>query len=73
MTKILVLEDEDDIRAFIIINLKRAGYEVLEAASGEEALEVIADNPDIELAVLDVMLAGIDGFEVCKEIRKENQ
>lgn len=73
MTKILVLEDEDDIRAFIIINLKRAGYEVLQAASGEEALEVISQNPDIELAVLDVMLPGIDGFEVCKKIREDNK
>ena len=73
MTKILVLEDEDDIRAFIIINLKRAGYEVLQAASGEEALEVISENSDIELAVLDVMLPGIDGFEVCKKIREDNK
>ena len=73
MTKILVLEDEDDIRAFIIINLKRAGYDVLQAASGEEALEVIEANPDIEMAVLDVMLPGIDGFEVCKRIREENK
>ncbi len=73
MVKILVLEDEDDIRAFIIINLKRAGYEVLQAASGEEALEVIEKNPDIEIAVLDVMLPGIDGFEVCKTIRENNK
>lgn len=73
MTKVLVLEDEDDIRAFIIINLKRAGYEVLEAANGEEALEVIAENPDIEMAVLDVMLPGIDGFEVCRRIREDNK
>lgn len=73
MVKILVLEDEDDIRAFIIINLKRAGYEVLQAASGEEALEVIEKNPDIEVAVLDVMLPGIDGFEVCKTIRENNK
>lgn len=73
MTKILVLEDEDDIRAFIIINLKRAGYDVLQASSGEEALEIIEANPDIEMAVLDVMLPGIDGFEVCKKIREENK
>ncbi len=73
MTKVLVLEDEDDIRAFIIINLKRAGYEVLQAASGEEALEVIEQNPDIEMAVLDVMLPGIDGFEVCRRIRENDK
>lgn len=73
MTKILILEDEDDIRAFIKINLKRAGYEVLEAGTGEKALEIIEENPDIELAVLDVMLPGIDGFEVCKNIREDNK
>ena len=73
MTKILILEDEDDIRAFIKINLKRAGYEVLEAGTGEKALEILEENPDIEVAVLDVMLPGIDGFEVCKNIRQDNK
>ena len=73
MARILVLEDEDDIRAFIVINLKRAGYEILQAATGEEALEIISKEKNIDIAVLDVMLPGIDGFEVCKKIREENK
>lgn len=73
MAKILVLEDEDDIRAFIVINLKRAGYDVLQAGTGEEALEIVEANDDIDMAVLDVMLPGIDGLEVCKKIREKDK
>ncbi len=73
MSKVLILEDEEDIREFIVINLKRVGYEVLQASSGEEALEIISKKEDINIAVLDVMLPGIDGFEVCKKIRQTNQ
>lgn len=69
MKKVLVLEDEAGIRSFIAINLRRAGYEVIEAESGEEALERLAQHRDIRLALLDVMLPGIDGFEVCRRIR----
>jgi DNA-binding response OmpR family regulator len=67
--KVLVLEDEDNIRSFVVINLKRAGYDTIEAASGEEALEKLKRNPDVKVALLDVMLPGIDGFEVCRRIR----
>ncbi|MBR2895423.1 MAG: response regulator transcription factor [Oscillospiraceae bacterium] len=70
--KILVLEDESSIRSFIVINLTRAGYEVIEAETGEQALETLKDNPDIRVALLDVMLPGIDGFEVCRRIRATN-
>ena len=73
MKKILVLEDEEAIRAFVVLNLKRAGYEMVEASTGEEALELFDQNPDIDVAVLDVMLPGIDGLEVCKKIRSSNQ
>ena len=69
MKKILVLEDEASIRSFIVINLRRAGYEIVEAGSGEEALEKLAANRDTRLALLDVNLPGIDGFEVCRRIR----
>ncbi|MCD7887679.1 MAG: response regulator, partial [Clostridiales bacterium] len=69
MRKVLVLEDEDSIRSFVVLNLNRAGYETVEASSGEEALEKLKKNPDIRLALLDVMLPGIDGFEVCRQIR----
>ena len=69
MRKILVIEDEASIRSFIVINLKRAGYAVSEAGSGEEAFEVWAQNPDILLMVVDVMLPGIDGYEICRRVR----
>ncbi|MBQ3089109.1 MAG: response regulator transcription factor [Oscillospiraceae bacterium] len=72
MKKVLVLEDEANIRSFVVINLKRAGYDTLEASSGEEALELVKANPDIRVALLDVMLPGIDGFEVCRRIRADN-
>jgi DNA-binding response OmpR family regulator len=67
--KILVLEDEANIRSFVVINLRRSGYEPVEAGTGEEALEKLRDNPDVCLALLDVMLPDIDGFEVCRRIR----
>ena len=70
--KILVLEDESSIRSFIVINLTRAGYEVVEAETGEQALEILKANPDVSVALLDVMLPGIDGFEVCRRIRATN-
>ena len=72
MKKVLVLEDEANIRSFVVINLKRAGYETIEAGTGEEALEELKRNPDIKVALLDIMLPGIDGFEVCRRIRASN-
>ncbi len=69
MKKILVLEDEANIRSFVVINLRRSGYEPIEAETGAEALEKWRVNPDICLALLDVMLPDIDGFEVCRRIR----
>ena len=69
MKKVLVLEDEANNRSFIVINLKRYGYEPIEAETGEAALECLRSNPDIGVALLDVMLPGIDGFEVCRRIR----
>ena len=69
MKKILVLEDESNIRSFVVINLRRSGYEPIEAETGTEALEKWKVNPDICLALLDVMLPDIDGFEVCRRIR----
>ena len=70
--KVLVLEDESSIRGFIVINLTRAGYEVIEAETGEEALEKLKENPDIRVALFDIMLPGIDGFEVCRRVRATN-
>ena len=72
MKKVLVLEDEASIRGFIVINLRRAGYDVIEAENGEQALELLRENPDARVALLDIMLPGIDGFEVCRRIRATN-
>ena len=69
MKKILVMEDEANIRSFVVINLRRSGFEPIEAETGMMALEKIRVNPDICLALLDVMLPDIDGFEVCRRIR----
>ena len=73
MKRILVCEDEVSIREFVVINLRREGYEVIEAGSGEEALDKYdrsEEKPDI--ALLDIMLPGIDGFAVCRKIREES-
>lgn len=70
MKKILIVEDEDSIRGFLKINLKRNGFEVLETDNGEEGLEIL-ESEDPVLIILDVMLPGIDGFEVCKRAREK--
>ena len=69
MKKVLILEDEVNIRSFVVINLKRAGYDAIEAGTGEEALEKLRQHADIGVAILDIMLPDIDGFEVCRRIR----
>jgi DNA-binding response OmpR family regulator len=68
-TKVLVVEDESSIRKFININLSRNGFEVFEAESGETALDML-NSCLPTVVVLDVMLPGIDGFEVCRLIRE---
>lgn len=70
MAKILLVEDEESIRGFIKINLIRNGFEVIEAGSGEEGIrKALNEKPD--MAILDVMLPGIDGFQVCSKLRNE--
>ena len=73
MKKVLILEDEVNIRSFVVINLKRAGYDAIEAGTGAEALEKIKENPDIGVAILDIMLPDTNGFEVCRTIRATNK
>ena len=74
MKKILVCEDETSIREFVVINLKRAGYEVVEAGSGEEAVEKYdAEQGGVDIALLDIMLPGMDGFAVCRELRQRSE
>lgn len=67
---ILIIEDEDSIRKFVQINLDRAGFQVKDAATGEEGIE-IARNNKIDIVVLDIMLPGMDGYQVCKTLRTE--
>ena len=74
MKKVLIMEDELNIRSFVVINLRRAGYDVIEAGDGQEALDAIAANPDAGVAILDIMVPGdMDGFEVCRRIRATNK
>ncbi|OYD06773.1 response regulator transcription factor [Paludifilum halophilum] len=72
MAKVLLLEDEEGIRSFVRINLKRQGYEVIETATGEEALDIADREPGISLAILDVMLPGMNGYEVCRALRERD-
>ena len=71
MKRILIVEDETAIREFEAINLNRVGYETVEAASGEEALEIFdSDLNGFDIALIDVMMPGMDGFELVKELRR---
>ncbi|NRT34980.1 response regulator transcription factor [Clostridium beijerinckii] len=72
METILVVEDELSIRSFICLNLRKKKYEVLEAENGEKALSIF-NNRKIDIVLLDLMLPGIDGFEVCQKIRDISQ
>lgn len=67
---ILIIEDELSIRKFVKINLERDGFNVLEAESGEEGIE-IARREKVDIVLLDIMLPGMDGFQVCKILREE--
>ena len=73
MKRILVCEDEDVIRDFVVINLKRAGYDVTDVNCGEEALRVFeSEHGNFDVALLDIMMPGIDGFTVCKKLREKS-
>lgn len=73
MKKILVCEDEEVIRDFVVINLQRSGYDVVDVSCGEEALEVFEkNNGNFSVVLLDIMMPGIDGFEVCKKLREKS-
>lgn len=67
--KILICDDEDHIRQFMKINLEYAGFDIVEAGTGEEALKM-ADEEKPSVFILDIMLPGISGYEVCDTIRK---
>ena len=72
MRKILVVEDEDAIREVVALNLRLAGYEVTETASAEQALAVFSPPAGFDVAVLDIMLPGMNGFSLCETIRRDS-
>ena len=73
MKTVLIAEDEKSIRDFIVINLKRSGYDVLEAENGKQAADLFDKNNDnIDVVVLDIMMPEMDGMAVCKHIREKN-
>lgn len=69
MKRILVCEDEAAIREFVVFNLKRDGFTVLEAGDGKTALQLYAQEDPIDIALLDVMLPDVDGFTICRQLR----
>ena len=73
MVRVLVVEDETNIRDMIALNLRHAGMEVVEAESAEAALPLLAQKPGCDAAILDVMLPGMNGFSLCETIRRTDQ
>ncbi len=74
MKCVLIAEDEASIRDFVVINLKRSGYEVIEASNGEEAITLFdRHRNEIDIAILDIMMPVLDGLEVCKYLRNASK
>ena len=74
MKRVLVVEDETAIREFEVINLQRVGYETVEASNGAEALKIFDESGgDFDIALLDISMPEMDGFTLCKELRKRSQ
>ncbi|MEA4884395.1 MAG: response regulator transcription factor [Clostridia bacterium] len=73
MTRVLIADDESRMRRLISDFLRREGFVILEAEDGRKALDMYLDDPRIELVILDVMMPGLDGWVVCREIRKRSQ
>ena len=72
MKRVLVVEDEASIREMVALNLKMAGWEVVEAPSAERALELMHHGEECDAALLDIMLPGMDGLSLCETFRREN-
>jgi len=71
--KILVVDDESRMRKLVSDFLTRSNYEVLEAENGEQALDLFYKEKDLALLILDVMMPGVDGWQVCREIRTRSK
>ena len=72
MKRVLVVEDESSIREMEVLNLRMAGWEVLESPTTERALELLHQNPPCDAALLDIMLPGMDGLSLCETIRRDD-
>ena len=72
MKRVLVVEDEASIREMVALNLKMAGWEVIEAPSAERALELMHEEKPCDAALLDIMLPGMDGLSLCETIRRDD-
>ncbi|TJY42344.1 response regulator transcription factor [Cohnella pontilimi] len=72
MTRLLIVDDDSHIRELIALHLKREGYDLVEAASGQDALRII-ENEGIDLVILDIMMPGMDGFELCRRLRENRE
>ncbi|MBQ4095125.1 MAG: response regulator transcription factor [Oscillospiraceae bacterium] len=74
MKRILVCEDEDSIREFVVLNLKRSGYDVVDVNCGEDAITAFENaSGAFDIALLDIMMPGIDGIQVCKKLREKSE
>ena len=71
--KILVVDDESRMRKLVKDFLSKKNFQVLEAGDGEEAMDIFYKEKDIALVILDVMMPKMDGWEVCREIRKDSK
>lgn len=71
--KILVIDDESRMRKLVRDFLSKRGYEVLEASNGEEAMDIFYEDKDIQLLILDIMMPKMDGWQVCREVRKTSK
>ena len=73
MRRVLVCEDEDSIREFVVINLRRSGYDVVDVNCGEDALKAYEESGGaFDVALLDIMMPGINGMDVCKKLRAQS-